>query len=86
MTKPKHTPGPWKIDEAEDLPLAVIEDTEDGMGICEIGERTQQNLTNARLIAATPDFLEALELIEVETIDKSIKKIAENAIRKAGFR
>lgn len=27
----------WKIDEAEDLPLAVIEDTEDGLGVCEIG-------------------------------------------------
>ena len=28
----------WKIDSAEDLPLAVIEDTEDGIGVCEVGE------------------------------------------------
>ena len=49
----------WKIDEALDLPLAVIEDTEDGEGIVEIGERTPRNLEVARLIAAAPELLAA---------------------------
>ena len=30
----KHTPGPWKIDEAPDLPMGIIQDNEDGLGIC----------------------------------------------------
>jgi len=28
---------PWKIDEAPEQPLAVIQDTEEGDGVCEIG-------------------------------------------------
>lgn len=36
----------WKIDEAKDLPLAIIEDTEDGTGICEIG-KTDENRDQA---------------------------------------
>lgn len=58
---PKHTPGPWKIDENEDLPLAVIEGTEEGTGIAEIGPRTPELIANAHLIAAAPDMLEALK-------------------------
>ena len=34
----EHTPVPWEVDEAEDLPLAVIADTADGEAICEIGK------------------------------------------------
>lgn len=37
----------WKIDENKELPLAIIEDTEDGNGIAEIGERTERNLAIA---------------------------------------
>jgi hypothetical protein len=51
----------WKIDQALDLPLAVIEDTEDGEGVCEIGERTPANLKHAHIIAAAPDLLASLE-------------------------
>lgn len=49
----------WKIDGAQDLPLAVIEDTEDGNGVAEIGGRTADNIKNANLIAAAPELLEA---------------------------
>ena len=66
----KHTPGPWKIDEAEDLPLCVIQDNEDGQGICELqGElftretATPEQWANASLIAAAPDLLAALEAV-----------------------
>jgi len=51
----------WKIDEAKDLPLAIIEDTENGDGVCEIGERTKRNISDAKLIAAAPDLLEVCE-------------------------
>jgi hypothetical protein len=40
----------WKIDEAKDLDLAVIEDTEDGIGVCELGERTPRNIAIAKEI------------------------------------
>ena len=70
----KHTPGPWKIDDATDLPLAVIvgndESDEDGMGICEIGAPTQtrdeaapEQFANARLIAAAPRLLAELKAL-----------------------
>lgn len=47
----QHSPLPWKIDEAYDLPLAIIEDTENGYGVCELefGD-TEQAKANARLI------------------------------------
>lgn len=38
MEKQTHTPTPYKIDEAEDLPLAIIQDTPDGLGVLEINE------------------------------------------------
>lgn len=47
----------WKIDEAEDLPLSIIEDTPFGLEVVEIGERTSRNLEIAALIAATPELL-----------------------------
>lgn len=37
----------WKIDENKELPLAIIEDTGEGNGIAEIGERTERNLAIA---------------------------------------
>lgn len=68
-----HTPGPWKIDENEELPLAVIQDNEDGEGICEIGKKescsyaaTPEQWANARLIAAAPDMLRALKELTKE--------------------
>jgi len=71
----KHTPGPWKVDDAEDLPLAVIQDTETGDGICEIGikesrknDEDEERFANARLIAASPDLLDALKRTRAGTI------------------
>ena len=55
------THTPWKIDPVP--PLAVIEDNEDGNGVCEIdGDPTHpETLANAALIIAAPDLLAALE-------------------------
>jgi len=56
---------PWKIDDAVDLPLAIIRDTPDGDGILELGERTLENVELAKQIVrdhnAAPDMLEALQ-------------------------
>ena len=59
----------WKIDETQDLPLAVIEDTEDGHGVTEIGERTADNIKNAHLIAAAPELLEVLKRLRLVCSD-----------------
>lgn len=40
----------WKLDENKELPLAIIEDTEDGMEIREIGEHTPENIEFAQSI------------------------------------
>ena len=63
------TPGPWKIDEAPEQPLAIIENSEDGCGICCLDpeflpkDQSTETLANALLIAAAPDMLAALEEI-----------------------
>ena len=52
-----HTPGPWDVDTSY-LSIVARE-----MNICEIYDDCgpQQYIANARLIAAAPDLLEALE-------------------------
>ncbi len=68
----------WKIDEAADLPLAVIEDTADGFGICELGQRTPRNLANAHLIGAAPDLLEACQWAE-KRLARALERDEQNA-------
>lgn len=61
----KHTPGPWYIDaktimviRASDSLIAMTAGLPDD-------ELTQQELANARLIAAAPDLLAALEAMVI---------------------
>ncbi len=60
MTKPKHTPGPWKHDDIYGLIV-----TQDGAEIaaCHAGRTggKSETVPNARLIAAAPELLEALK-------------------------
>lgn len=54
----------WKIDGAEDLPLAIIEDTEDGMGIVELGERSPENMGIAkRIVTCVNNHDELLKML-----------------------
>ena len=93
-----HTPGPWKIDPSEEFPLAVIVDDEDGeldgVCICELqGEfddkssATPEQMSNARLIAAAPELLEAckyaLAQLEADGNSELICEDIRDAIRKA---
>jgi hypothetical protein len=71
MSGVKHTPGPWVVHSFDGQELNVIPDPDSEypdtyLGVCTIntwpGERsTRRNEANARLIAAAPDLLEALE-------------------------
>lgn len=65
---PDPTYGPWKLDPAEEQPLAVIVDDERGEVICEIGrpgtrrcDSTPEQVANAYLISASIDMLKAAE-------------------------
>jgi hypothetical protein len=60
----KHTPGPWQLlPRTEDLPAYVCKDANDKLNteIAVIYRATDDCDANARLIAAAPELLEALE-------------------------
>jgi hypothetical protein len=61
MTKAAHTPGPWKVDV---FTTAILIESRVGC-ICEMpsdhGQHAERRVANARLIAAAPELLEALE-------------------------
>ena len=95
----KHTPGPWIClgpSFGDPLPRYTTEictewedqDREDVIQICELPlhHHDEENEANARLIAAAPDLLEALEELLCQTRQYGHKpeiKMAEAALRKA---
>jgi hypothetical protein len=85
----KPTPGPWSIEDAFDIIAA------DGYNLVSVadasideGGRPSEDKANARLIAAAPEMLEALEFVETMLILKDAKapdtlKVVRAAIAKA---
>jgi hypothetical protein len=68
MKTAQHTPAPWTAN-ASGLIYRQVSDDDDGAPfVCDVCdnplEYTDQERANARLIAAAPDLLEALELCE----------------------
>ncbi len=59
----KHTPGPWTVGEFEVL---VRNQRTVNPSICTVFGTEQETLLNARLIAAAPELLEALEFLLTE--------------------
>jgi hypothetical protein len=55
----KHTPGPWVIGKRDHD--VVMVDTASGTAICDVYGESDDRPANARLIAAAPDLLAALE-------------------------
>ena len=55
-----HTPGPWWIDHIEWHVMAGEDTTRD---ICGVPYDWPEDRANARLIAAAPELLEALEMV-----------------------
>ncbi len=60
----KHTPGPWIVNESQEDCLygKVSIETEGEYFIAQVDESINQ-AANARLIAAAPDLLDALQLL-----------------------
>lgn len=58
----KHTPGPWRYEAGRDgRPPYVIRGTEGGFVV--VGMTADRQEADARLIAAAPELLQALEAI-----------------------
>ena len=93
-TKHKFTPGPWTISESGNTNQygsgEVYIDAFDS-GVIELATvwlptkptSKEHAIANAKLIAAAPDLLEALEEIGKRSCDGVICAIAEKAIKKA---
>lgn len=58
----KHTPGPWDLDEG-DLSTVYELETSDPLAEVFSDKSAEENVANARLIAAAPELLEALEAL-----------------------
>ena len=72
-----HTPGPWQIEprccEDDDVEVSIISDYKrlpngrsqaNWIAECDLQQDNDTNWANARLIAAAPELLEAIELAE----------------------
>lgn len=89
MSAPMHTPGPWVSDRGvfikaagNGVKIATMR-LSDGRGKDGREER-EIDLANARLIAAAPELLEALERLAANcTADEPALKAADAAIAKA---
>ena len=63
MADTKHTPGPWSIlDERRGFIVTACDDCYDVATVRNIGNR--DNAANARLIAAAPNMLAALQIAD----------------------
>ena len=90
MNKPliKHTPGPWIIGKQDHDVITV--DTANGTAICDVyvDSDDRRPPANARLIAAAPDLLAALDRLErlswsALAPDDPVREWARAAIAKA---
>lgn len=93
MKMTKHTPGPWHV-VGHGRPLVcggklsrnAIEVRADNGDICELHEHWDEKieLANARLIAAAPEMLEALRLVEnADMVVPADRELIKAAIAKA---
>jgi hypothetical protein len=96
--KTKHTPGPWKYEKWDSLAGIKFDRYEilvdykhpflDKVTIANVGDAIEEKEANARLIAAAPQMLAALELIatcekEVGRMNSVMYLAAMQAIKKA---
>lgn len=75
----QHTPGPWRFEESTKTIRAVPQNY--WLATMDSWDGAVDHEANARLIAAAPDLLEALEEMVEESINREVK--ARAAIAKA---
>jgi hypothetical protein len=64
MNHGKHTPGPWAYQEQSDAYTHIVRGP-DNLFICQLSQTTSSEIeANTRLIAAAPELLQALQLVE----------------------
>jgi hypothetical protein len=68
----KHTPGPWKFEK--ETSTIRSEPANNWLATMDSWDGTINNEANARLIAAAPKLLEALEYIKLEMFKKDPDK------------
>ena len=79
-----HTPGPWHVDAR--FAMRVVNDVDATVATTGCSDSLSESWeANARLIAAAPDMLAALEMLFASTLPppRSINKILLAAIAKA---
>ena len=63
----QHTPGPWAISIADPHRVVLANGSSKGLEVAQakefVPQYREQSLANARLIAAAPDLLEALQTL-----------------------
>ena len=81
----KHTPGPWRVENPEQFGRDIYAGRVQVASTFYIGISHEEEGANARLIAAVPDLLAALEQIAAISwvIPAEIGRIARAAIAKA---
>lgn len=89
MRKTKHTPGPWAIGknhdaESEDFIIRQGDDPDSpaiaSAFVDHIGLTEEESMANARLIAAAPELLAALERLVSACEKGDPETIAENVV------
>ena len=90
--KTQHTPGPWSVKPLENDPLDLLNPSKNGSWIISetndiishVGFPANEQ-ANARLIAAAPELLAALEKISANAAESPewIRRVAQEAISKA---
>jgi hypothetical protein len=88
MNQSKHTPGPWNVDGDATVygPRFSIANDKEQIGIFEVADckgYKQEREANARLIAAAPDLLLALERLVHPMADDEDLDYARGIISKA---
>ena len=63
----KHTPGPWAVYVNAPSDIVIRKMSKDGYELCAIA-RVSSGYANARLIAAAPDLLDALQWYEAKAV------------------
>lgn len=78
----KHTPGPWFIDGSIRKTDLIVSNNDYQVAICITHQNPESNKANARLIAAAPDLLFALQSALPDLQGLALAR-AQDAINKA---